>query len=100
MKSVCMGVREVVEVAAAAVRRSKRRKKQTKQRIGQGVAKLFGREVYYGEVTAFEEEVEDSPAQWHIEYNDGDEEDFYEEDLEKAITLWNEQQNGSADDEG
>jgi len=96
---LAMNVSEIVEVAAAAVRRSKRRKNQSKQRIGQRVAKEFGGEVYYGEVTAFEEELEDSPAQWHILYNDGDEEDLYEGELKKAITLWNKKQNGSADDE-
>ena len=48
------------------------------------IAKDFGNSV--GTVTKFDDT--DSPAFWHVEYDDGDEEDYYKKDLIKAVKYY------------
>lgn len=47
------------------------------------VAKDFDGETYYGTIMAYDDS--ESPAFWHIEYDDGDEEDYSKKDLIRAL---------------
>ncbi|KAL7554737.1 hypothetical protein ACHAWF_018267 [Thalassiosira exigua] len=47
------------------------------------VAKDFDGETYYGTIMAYDDS--ESPAFWHVEYEDGDEEDYSKKDLIRAL---------------
>ena len=47
------------------------------------VAKMFDDGVFFGQVTNYKDDL------WHVEYNDGDEEDFDVTKLKKGIQVYN-----------
>jgi hypothetical protein len=78
----------------------KRRKKNDRLSfVEQRVAKYFTikgqRELYFGKVTEFfpAEQNEGNRDMWHIVFEEGDEEDFYKKELDKAVLLVSEQKN-------
>ena len=50
------------------------------------VAKDFDGECYFGVIIKYDDS--DSPPMWHVLYDDGDEEDFYDRDLIKALRYY------------
>ena len=48
------------------------------KQVGDQMRKVFGDEVYEGTVVSFDEEKDSGTKLYHVIYNDGDEEDFYE----------------------
>ncbi|KAL3920601.1 MAG: hypothetical protein SGARI_006905 [Bacillariaceae sp.] len=61
-----------------------------KEFSGRRVAKYFDTDVFFGNVTYIP--VKEGPAMWHIEYDDGDEEDFECEELKNGLLLYIEKQ--------
>ena len=54
--------------------------------IRQRVAKDFDGENFYGTVMEYDDS--DEPAFWHVQYDDGDEEDYSKKDLIQALKLY------------
>lgn len=55
--------------------------------IGKKIAKDFDGNLYFGTVKDYDDS--EAPAFWHVEYDDGDEEDYNEKDLIKALKYYN-----------
>lgn len=51
--------------------------------VNKRVSKDFDGECYFGKITKYDDT--EPPPVWHVEYDDGDEEDFYARDLIKAV---------------
>ena len=73
---------KVVDPVAVMVNSS-----QPKSFVRQRIAKDFDGETYYGTVMEYDDSEE--PAFWHIQYDDGDEEDYAKNDLIQALKLYN-----------
>jgi len=56
--------------------------------IGKKVAKKFGTDIYYGIVDKCVTSKNKDPLYWHVEYEDGDEEDLNVKELNKALKLF------------
>jgi len=98
-------VSALVEIAASAARRTRRARRTRSMQgnttsaaedfVGKLVMKYFGGQVYAGVVSRYDPEEGDSKAQWHINYDDGDEEDMYEDELNDSMQLYRRLTTGS-----
>jgi hypothetical protein len=67
--------------------------------VGNRIAKRFGQKVHFGTIkNIWKDDINKSSktqatSRWHIEYDDGDEEDFDEDEVRTAIKLWNKHKN-------
>lgn len=58
------------------------------QFVGERIAKIFGGKVYFGSISKVVLDAEVGETLWHVDYDDGDEEEFSLEDLEEAQKLY------------
>ena len=70
------------------------------EKVGTRIAKRFGQKVHFGTIKKIWKDDDDdddddessktqATSRWHIEYDDGDEEDFDKDEVRIAIKLWN-----------
>merc|ERR1712025_1388288 len=52
-------------------------KKDPECYLGKRIGKEFGRDIFFGKIVSYDDEL------WHVEYDDGDEEDYDINDLKK-----------------
>lgn len=62
------------------------RQGNTSSFVGQRVAKDFDSDLHFGTVKRYDND--ESPAYWHVEYDDGDSEDYSKKDLTKALSYY------------
>jgi hypothetical protein len=60
--------------------------------VNRRIAKVFDNQVYFGTIDRFVKGINDNIDQinpfWHVQYDDGDEEEFYEPDLHEVLELY------------
>ncbi|OEU13860.1 hypothetical protein FRACYDRAFT_242211 [Fragilariopsis cylindrus CCMP1102] len=69
------------------------------EKVGTRIAKRFGQKVHFGTIKKIWKDDDDddddessktqATSRWHIEYDDGDEEDFDKDEVRIAVKLWN-----------
>jgi hypothetical protein len=70
-------------------------KNKMTEEVGTRIAKKFGQKVHFGTTKKIWQDDDDKSSEtratsrWHIEYDDGDEEDFDKNEVRIAIKLWN-----------
>ena len=56
--------------------------------VDRRVAKVFDKKLYFGTIDRFVDKEDNNYSCWHVQYDDGDDEEFYESDLCKVLELY------------
>jgi hypothetical protein len=59
-----------------------------KSYVNRRIAKLFDNQVYFGTIDRFVNDDSNNNPYWHVQYDDGDDEEFYESDLGQVLELY------------